>query len=167
MHRTELSPHHSSRGGRDIDHIVIHYTTSRNIGGVIEHFLTGTPRVSAHYIVGQDGELVQVVEDDKAAWHAGSSDMNARSIGIEHVARAGDRITPAQEATSAALIRWLTAEYSIPHAQIIPHVAVKSTSCPGDLFADWGGKAGADKAVQGAALAKWLEARVFLPEMTA
>lgn len=162
--RTSYSPHASSRGGDDIDHIVIHYTWSRNIGGVIEHFMSGSPKVSAHYVIGQDGELVQMVPDDMAAWHAGSSAMNRRSIGIEHCAAAGDKITEAQERTSAALIRWLAATYSIPAANIIPHVAVKSTSCPGDLFAAYGGKAGASAAVQKAALAKWLAVRVLETE---
>jgi hypothetical protein len=159
--REILTSHRSERGGRDIDHIVIHYTTSRNIEGSISHFVSGSPQVSAHYIVGQDGELVQMVPDADAAWHAGSSDMNRRSIGIEHVAKAGDKITAEQEATSAALIRWLAERYGIPSANIIPHAAVKATSCPGDLFAGYGGKAGADKATQTAALQRWLAARVF------
>lgn len=160
--RSYQTSHYSSRGGATIDTIVIHYTTSRNIEGTIQHFMSGTPQVSAHYIVGQDGELVQMVDEAHAAWHA--TVMNARSIGIEHVAEAGDKITEAQEATSAALIRWLADEYFIPHANIIPHVAVKSTSCPGDLFAAYGGKAGADKATQTAALQRWLAAKVFETE---
>lgn len=159
--REIMSPHCSSRGGAAIDHIVIHYTTSRNIGGTINHFLSAASKVSAHYIVGQDGETVRMVPDTKAAWHAGNSAMNRRSIGIEHVAAAGDKITPAQEQASAELIRFLVGIYKIPTANIIPHVAVKSTSCPGDLFAAYGGKAGADKHVQGAALAKWLTTCVF------
>lgn len=159
--RTLLTANRSPRGGRAIDHIVIHYTTSRNIEGSIKHFLNGSPRVSAHYIVGRDGELVQMVPDSEAAWHAGNSDMNARSIGIEHVAAVGDAMTTAQEATSAALIRWLCDTYGILRGRIIPHVAVKSTSCPGDLFAAYGGKAGADKARQTAALQAWLAERVF------
>jgi N-acetyl-anhydromuramyl-L-alanine amidase AmpD len=158
---TFLSTHRSSRGGRKIDHIVLHYTTSRNIRGTIEHFLNGTPRVSAHYIVGQDGELVQMVPDDMAAWHAGSVDMNARSIGIEHAAADGDRLTPQQETTSAALIKWLASEYGVAPENIIPHAAVHTTSCPGHLFSAYGGKAGASAEVQGAAVRAWLAARVF------
>lgn len=92
--RQILTAHRSFRAGRLIDHIVIHYTTSRNIEDTIQHFMSGEPRVSAHYVIGQDGELVQMVPDDMAAWHAGVPGMNARSIGIEHVAAAGDRITP-------------------------------------------------------------------------
>src|SRR5687767_7964948 len=87
--RVESTGHKSSRGGSAIDHVVMHYTTSRNSEGSISHFKTGTRRASAHYIVGQDGKLVQMVADKDCAWHAGTSAMNSRSIGIEHVARVG------------------------------------------------------------------------------
>jgi hypothetical protein len=156
--RVESTWHKSSRNGTTIDYIVIHYTTSRNIEGSISHFKTGTPRVSAHYIVGQDGKLVQMVPDADCAWHAGTSEMNLRSIGIEHVARDGDAITPAQARTSISLIRWLMHAYAIPVAHVIPHVCVKSTSCCGDLFKDFGGGAGLPCAMQKAALDKWLAA---------
>jgi hypothetical protein len=156
--RVESTGHRSSRGGRAIDHIVIHYTTSRNIEGSISHFKSGTPRTSAHYIVGQDGKLVQMVADKDCAWHAGTSDMNLRSIGIEHVARVGDRIAEAQAHTSIALIRWLMHAYAIPVAHVIPHACVKATSCCGDLFKDFGGGAGLSGATQKAALHRWLAA---------
>lgn len=158
VHRIESTIHKSRRSGKAIDYIVIHYTTSRNIEGTISHFKTGTPKVSAHYIVGRDGKLVQMVPDRDCAWHAGTSDMNLRSIGIEHVARAGDKITAAQARTSAALIRWLMHSYAIPVAHVIPHVCIKSTSCCGDLFKDFGGGAGLPCAGQKAALHKWLAA---------
>ena len=156
--RVEFTDHKSSRDGTEIDHIVIHYTTSRNIEGSIDHFKHGSPRTSAHYIVGRDGELVQMVPDAERAWHAGKSEMNARSIGIEHVAADGDAITPQQAKTSLALIQWLMQEYGITIDHIIPHVCVKSTSCCGDLFKEFGGGAGKPCSVQKAALHKWLNA---------
>ena len=79
-----------------------------------------------------------MVDDSDAAWHAGNLDMNKRSIGIEHAADEGDRIQAEQEKTSVALIRWLIAEYSVDIQNILPHDAVHSTSCPGQLFADYG-----------------------------
>lgn len=157
VNRWEPTSHQSSRNNADIDHVVIHYTTSRNIEGTISYFKHGSPETSAHYIVGRDGALVQMVNDSDRAWHAGNSAMNARSIGIEHVAAPGDRITPAQAVTSAALIRWLMDEYDVPKSQVIPHVCVKPTSCCGDLFADFGGKAGAACDTQKAALDAWLK----------
>ncbi len=155
--RFEPTSHQSSRNNTDIDHVVIHYTTSRNIGGTINHFKHGTPRVSAHYIVGRDGELVQMVEDTLKAWHAGDSGMNARSIGIEHVAALGDAITDSQAAVSAALVGWLMEEYEVPKSNVIPHVCIKPTSCCGDLFKAFGGGAGKSCEVQTAALHAWME----------
>lgn len=156
--RQEATTHKSSRDGTRIDHIVVHYTTSRNISGTISHFKDGTPQVSAHYIVGQDGALVQVVPDSERAWHAGNSQMNARSIGIEHVAQRGDKITNAQSATSSALIRFLMHTYRIPASNVIPHVCVKPTDCCGDLFKDFGGGAGLSCALQKTAVRRWLAA---------
>jgi hypothetical protein len=156
VNRWEPTSHLSSRNNTDIDHIVIHYTTSRNIEGTISHFKHGNKSTSAHYIVGRDGALVQMVNDSDQAWHAGSSAMNARSIGIEHVAAPGDAITEPQAKTSSALIAWLMQEYRIPKAQVIPHVCVKATSCCGDLFSKYGGKAGASCAIQRDALHDWM-----------
>jgi N-acetyl-anhydromuramyl-L-alanine amidase AmpD/lysozyme family protein/endonuclease/exonuclease/phosphatase family metal-dependent hydrolase len=156
--RQETTDHKSSRNGTRIDTIVVHYTTSRNINGTISHFKSGTPRTSAHYIVGQDGALVQMVPDDERAWHAGNSDMNARSIGIEHVARLGDEITAAQSSTSIALIRFLMQAHRIPASNVIPHVCVKPTDCCGDLFKDFGGGAGLSCSLQRAAVGRWLAA---------
>jgi hypothetical protein len=154
--RIEETDHEDSRDGTDIDHIVIHYTTSRNIEGTIDHFKNGSPRTSAHYIVGQDGVLVQIVDDVDRAWHAGNGAMNARSIGIEHVAALGDKITTAQAAKSVALIRWLMSEYGVPKANVIPHVCVKPTKCCGDLFKDFGGGAGKKCGPQRSALHAWM-----------
>ena len=92
------SPNWSSRNGKKIDHIIIHYTVSRTMESVISQFRKSRgKRVSAHYIIGRDGRLVQMVRDTRKAWHANRK--NGRSIGIEHVAMPGDEITPEQEKT--------------------------------------------------------------------
>ena len=45
--------------------------------------------VSAHYLIGNDGTLWQMVREEHRAWHAGAGewrgqdDINSRSIGIE------------------------------------------------------------------------------------
>lgn len=158
--RAETSDHFYSRNGHRIDHIVIHYTTSRNIEGTIDWFKHAPEgqRTSAHYIVGRDGILVQIIADNVAAWHAGNKEMNWRSIGIEHVAQPGDTITDEQGKTSLALIAWLVETYNVPKSAIIPHKCVKNTDCCGDLFADFGAGIDASCAEQKAALDKWLKA---------
>jgi len=85
--------------------------------------------------------------------------MNRRSIGIEHVAAPGDKITEKQERTSITLIKWLMYQYEVPKSQVIPHVCVKSTKCCGDLFAGYGGGAGKNCSEQKVALHKWMSAK--------
>src|SRR5262245_3191328 len=117
-------------GARAINQIVIHITDGGSkINGTIGWFQNpdqrnakGAPiHVSAHYVVGQDGEVVQMVRNNDVAWHASSA--NSDSIGIEHVARSpcafgasdpGLVPTDAQYCASAALVNWLCSQFSIP-----------------------------------------------------
>jgi hypothetical protein len=129
-------PNFSFRNGATINSIVVHYTTSRNISGTISWFKNPEAKVSAHYIVGRDGEIVQMVRDSNKAWHCLS--FNNNSIGIEHVAAVGDKLTPEQEKASAALIKWLMAEYKVPAKNVFGHKwnpnTPNRTSCPGSLW---------------------------------
>jgi hypothetical protein len=129
-------PNFSSRNGQTITSIVLHYTTSRNIDGTISWFLNPSSKVSAHYIIGRDGKIVQMVSDSDKAWHCAS--FNSNSIGIEHSAQIGDKLTPEQEKSSAALVKWLRKEYGISQNQIFGHRwnpnAPNMTDCPGSLW---------------------------------
>jgi LysM repeat protein len=128
------SPHHSSRAGADIDTIFVHYTTAGTFESTKNHFLNPASEVSAHYIIDKNGDIYQMVQDADKAWHASSA--NQTSIGIEHVAKVGDRLTAAQEKSSVNLIKWLMTEYKIPKENIKAHKQVISTSCPGNIFGD-------------------------------
>ncbi len=84
------SPHHSPRGGTRVRMIVLHYTAGS--GGVVDWFKDPETRVSSHYVVLADGKVVQMVDLDRAAWHAGQLPPrsegikpNRSSIGIEIV----------------------------------------------------------------------------------
>ncbi|MFQ5613342.1 MAG: N-acetylmuramoyl-L-alanine amidase [Anaerolineae bacterium] len=59
------------RAGHSIDFIVIHYTASRSLSSTIAWFKNPQARVSAHYNVGRDGQIWQIVRDQDTAWHAG------------------------------------------------------------------------------------------------
>lgn len=140
------SPNHSSRSGANIDTIVLHYTTAGNVSGTIAHFQNsappcdpnnpsaGTCPVSAHYVIDKNGDIYQMVKDTDKAWHAAQA--NRTSIGIEHVAKVGDRLTELQEKSSIHLIKWLMTEYKIPKENIKAHKQVLETSCPGNIFGD-------------------------------
>ena len=127
---------HRSRRGDPLHHFAQHSRGRfRTSSGNAANFrpLHRGPRWRA----GADGS------DNERAFHAGNSQMNARSIGIEHVAKLGDRITEAQSSTSIALIRFLMQTHQkLRSENIIPHVCVKPTDCCGDLLKDFGGGGG-------------------------
>jgi hypothetical protein len=130
------SPNHSSRNGVTIRRVIMHYTTSRNVDGTIEHFMDPGTQVSAHYVIARNGDIYQMVYDSDKAWHAKKA--NADSIGIEHSAALGDQMTAAQELSSIALVRWLLSEYKLPKTAIHGHKYTPentgTTDCPDGLF---------------------------------
>ncbi len=129
-------------GTRTIDRIVIHITDGgANINGTISWFKNPAAKVSSHYVIGQDGEIVQMVAHNNVAWHAGSA--NSTSIGIEHVANTrGLHPTPAQMCASAALVTWLCDQYGITpdRAHILGHAEADARTthraCPNAVW-DW------------------------------
>ncbi|MCT0200484.1 N-acetylmuramoyl-L-alanine amidase [Synechococcus sp. CS-1325] len=128
------SPNCNSRGqGVSINTVVIHYTTG-GLESAINTFKNPKEKVSAHYIIDKNGDIYQMVKDSDRAWHA--EQANASSIGIEHVARDGDRLTDAQNSSSVQLIKWLISEYNITLANIKAHKQILPTSCPGTIFGD-------------------------------
>ena len=97
--------------------------------------------VSAHYVVGRDGEVVQCVRHEHIAHHAGTA--NPYSVGIEHVVpRSEHALTQAQYRASAELVTWLGQTLRIPFSSqnIKGHAeADRRTShrtCPDRAF-DW------------------------------
>ncbi len=84
------SPHFDERIGM-IDAVVLHYTATGSLEETIDLFQREGKRASAHYVIGKDGRLIQMVDVEKKAWHAGQSefqgrsDVNDFSIGIELV----------------------------------------------------------------------------------
>ena len=87
----EPSPNHDERHGGAPDMIVLHYTGMPSGEAALERLCAPDSKVSAHYVVFEDGRIVQCVPEDRRAWHAGLSswcgetDINSRSIGIEIV----------------------------------------------------------------------------------
>lgn len=78
------------KGGRIVPvGIVLHYTAGYTTAGDVDQLSRAQAAVSAHVVVGRDGEIVQIVPFNEAAWHAGPSfykgikGLNARTIGIE------------------------------------------------------------------------------------
>jgi hypothetical protein len=153
---SRFAPAHASnfrtvRTPREIRQIVIHITDGGSrITGTIGWFQNPNQRnarnqpihVSAHYVVGRDGEVVQMVRNNDIAWHANAA--NGHSIGIEHVANSTRRLLPTDDEYrgSARLVAWLCCQFGLPinrthvlgHAEADTHTT--HTDCPNSVW-DW------------------------------
>lgn len=122
-----------SRGGGDIDMVVIH-TTQGSYSGAVSWMQNCSSEVSAHYVVrSSDGAITQMVQHEDVAWHAGHWDTNVRSIGIEHEGYVEDPsawYTDNMYRASAALVSALCDQYGIPkdRSHIIGHYEVPGCS---------------------------------------
>lgn len=71
--------------------LILHYTGMETGKAALERMCDGKAKVSAHYMVEEDGCIFQLVDEYKRAWHAGVSEwqgetnINSNSIGIEIV----------------------------------------------------------------------------------
>ncbi|MBD8890584.1 N-acetylmuramoyl-L-alanine amidase [Roseibium litorale] len=90
--RVHPSPNHGERpAGVPIDTVILHYTGMQDAEGALRRLCDPRAEVSAHYLVCEDGSILQCVPEARRAWHAGKSfwkgetDLNSRSIGIEIV----------------------------------------------------------------------------------
>lgn len=116
---------HSALGRlSDRNLIVLHITQGSTADGAINTFASSVHphRVSAHFVIDRDGAIYQLVSLNDTAWHA--SEVNGRSVGIEHVAIAGKLMaTDAQYYASSKLCAWLAAEMNITldRAHILGH----------------------------------------------
>ncbi|TMJ23708.1 MAG: N-acetylmuramoyl-L-alanine amidase [Alphaproteobacteria bacterium] len=132
--------------GRQPDMIVLHYTGMPDVEGAIRQLCTAGTDVSAHYIVLEDGRIVQCVPEAKRAWHAGVSswageeDINSCSIGIEIVNRGHDWGYPEfplrQVAAVIALCRGIMLRREVPGNRVLAHsdVAPARKKDPGEKF---------------------------------
>ena len=151
--RDRPSPNHATRGEpARIDMLVLHYTGMKNAKEAIERLCDPVARVSAHYVVEEDGTIWRLVPDARRAFHAGrscwagESDLNNVSIGIEIVNPGhqwGYRPFPDEQmAAVECLCREFVSRYPILPHRVVGHsdVAPDRRADPGELF-DWPGLA--------------------------
>ena len=97
-------------------------------------------KVSAHFFIKRGGELMQFVSCDERAWHAGESkhagrsNCNDFSIGIELEGLDGDRFTDDQYESLNALLPMLAQQYPLKHICGHEHIAPGRKKDPGDGF---------------------------------
>lgn len=147
------SPNHDDRPpDTPVDMLILHYTGMRSGGEAIARLRDPQARVSAHYVVEEDGAVFRLVPEHRRAFHAGISHwrghalLNGRSIGIEIVNPGhewGYRPFPAlQMAAVCDLCLGILARHPIPARNVVAHsdVAPDRKEDPGELF-DWEGLA--------------------------
>jgi N-acetylmuramoyl-L-alanine amidase len=147
------SPNHDARpDATPIDILVLHYTGMRGGADAVARLCDPESRVSAHFVVDEDGGILRLVPEDRRAWHAGISwwrgltDLNDRSIGIEIVNPGhewGYRPFGAlQMAAVCDLCLSILSRHAIPARNIVAHsdIAPDRKQDPGELF-DWEGLA--------------------------
>ncbi len=130
----------------DIDTIIIHYTDMPTTEAAIEWLCNPESQVSAHYLIDENGQIYQLVPDEKRAWHAGFSswngdvNLNDRSIGIE-LANPGHShgYVPFPNAQIESLVKHckeLQEKWAIPSSRILGHsdIAPQRKQDPGHLF---------------------------------
>lgn len=143
------SPNFDARApGKEIDILLIHYTGMRNGDAALDRLQDPTARVSAHYMIEEDGRVFALVDEAARAWHAGVSfwagetDVNSRAIGIELVNPGHDlgyRDFPdSQMAALIELSQNILDRHPIPAWRVLGHsdVAPDRKQDPGERF-DW------------------------------
>ncbi|MFF0464093.1 N-acetylmuramoyl-L-alanine amidase [Streptomyces mexicanus] len=110
-----------------IDRVVVHVTQGSR-SSAVKAFQDPGHQAAAHYIVGADGQVTQMIRELDVAFHAGNRAFNERSVGIEHegfVERASS-FTDAMYAASARLTARICERYGIPvdREHIVGHAEV-------------------------------------------
>lgn len=143
------SPNVDDRGaGVEPSILLLHYTGMLSAEVALKRLCDPVAKVSSHYLVCGDGRIVQMVDEDKRAWHAGVSswhgqtNINALSIGIEihNVGHNGDYpdFGEAQMLAVIALAADIVTRHGMRPEHVLGHsdVAPGRKADPGEKF-DW------------------------------
>lgn len=132
--------------GKTPELILLHYTGMASGQGAEDWLCDPRSEVSCHYIVHEDGRVVQMVREADRAWHAGKSfwrgvtDINSQSIGIEIVnpghGLGYPRFPAPQIGAVVALCHDIMARWGIDPAMVLAHsdVAPGRKVDPGEKF---------------------------------
>lgn len=140
--------HEPRSEGAQVDMLVLHYTGMESPEAALDRLCDPAQKVSAHYMIDEDGTVFRLVPEERRAWHAGLAcwrgdrNINDRSIGIELVNPGHDLgYRPFPEEQMAAverLAREILDRQAIPPERVLGHsdVAPARKCDPGELF-DW------------------------------
>jgi N-acetylmuramoyl-L-alanine amidase len=122
--------------------VVIHHTSNDNVDQALRTLADPARSVSAHYLIGRDGTIMQLVDERARAWHAGESkwgsdtDLNSASLGIELDNNGHEPFANAQISALLRLLADIKERYHIPAANFLGHadVAPKRKADPSRYF---------------------------------
>lgn len=145
------SPNHGERRDGPPTMLILHYTGMESAAAALQRLANPISEVSAHYVVLEDGRVIQMVPELRRAWHAGAGtwgrattgierDINSRSIGIEIVN--GGHVgglppyPPEQIDAVIALSQDLVTRWNIAPWHVLGHsdVAPERKEDPGEHF---------------------------------
>ena len=134
------------RKTNQIKFLIFHYTGMKTEKAAINRLTDIESRVSAHYLIKQNGEIITLVPDLYTAWHAGKSvwknytSLNKDSIGIEIVNPGHDinykKFSKIQLRTLISLSKFLIKKYKINSKNVLGHsdIAPERKKDPGEKF---------------------------------
>lgn len=136
------------RDGLRPELVVLHYTQMPSAASALKRLCLPEAEVSAHYLIGSDGTVWQMVDEGLRAWHAGAGewrgrgDVNSRSIGIELDNDGASPFAWPQIRALTGLLAGILQRWAIPPAGVIAHsdMAPARKVDPGPRF-DWRGLA--------------------------
>jgi N-acetylmuramoyl-L-alanine amidase len=110
--------------------VVIHHTSDDNVDQALRTLSDSVRKVSAHYLIGRDGAIIQLVDERARAWHAGESkwgattDLNSASLGIELDNNGREPFSDAQISALLRLLDDIKERHHIPVANFLGHADV-------------------------------------------
>ena len=134
------------RKKKEIKFIVFHYTGMATEKKAIDKLLDHNSKVSCHYLIKNNAEIVKIVPETYTAWHAGVSgwkqikSLNKNSIGIEISNLGHDfkykNFSKKQINSIIRLTKYLIKKYNIKPKFILGHsdIAPDRKQDPGEKF---------------------------------
>ena len=110
--------------------VIIHHTSDDTVDQALRTLANPLRSVSAHYLIGRDGRIIQLVDERARAWHAGASkwgadtDINSASLGVELDNNGREPFADAQISALLELLADIKQRYRIPDANFLGHADV-------------------------------------------
>ena len=122
--------------------VILHHTGDDTVDQALRTLADPLRSVSAHYLVGRDGRIIQLVDERARAWHSGESkwgadtDLNSASLGIELDNNGSEPFPDVQISALLRLLADIRERYHIPSANFLGHadVAPRRKTDPSRFF---------------------------------